>query len=1016
MLSCTLPQDDLSEAHDYNLDCETGLTCMSEKTNLREGERRNATVLFSDMKGFTALSESTDPEEIDSLMNGIFTLFEKIIKKYDGVVEKYIGDALVAVFGVPRVYEDHASRAVNAALEFHHENARRNTSVQFRTGIDSGLITTGRRGAYDVVTGHTMSVASRLQEAAGVGTVVVSDTVKEMCANEFLYGNEQVFDLKGKEVSIHAFEILGKNHAPFDYHGSFYGREDLLNRMVKAYLTRGDRKISGFCLTGDPGIGKSRTVAEFIARIERFPDFRAPVFYARARRFRNLPFAAICELIIGFLRIDFVDEVRFVAVTLASVLEIEYEKALMFAKLVVHRSYGSEGDLFVVLNLILENIMLKAADGPYSAVLFIDNIHIVDRQSRNFLRFFIANSKILPFFILAGRSEDREYRSIFADLTHERIGPLAEREARGLLETRIPNGTDPATLTQILRNANGNPLYLEEYAGFILDGPREGELPPNIQTIMLATIEHYDLPTRELLKRLSVFNHSFTLEDAHFLQGQAGGNSDHVPIELSFFVRQGHLRRQGTAYYFRHDLFRRTLYNTLLNQNKKVLHGHVADRFMKQTPHNRMNILHHLSAAERFDELEREFFRDGRNLHNYDYLIFVNTLLSKITKEDERYFTFLYSKYAILFNTGHTAGSVAILRELIDLCISNKNDEYLARVYHILSANHLAADSFTKAMICARRAIRYYKKSNEFHRSIPNVQLYYANAALYSNDLDLNLKIVESIAPYSGGRRFDSRSEAKVERLIQTGEYRAAEQLLKSCLVGVNPSSDETSFGGFHKLCSLYFRTYDAADLKNLCRRLLRSKAQSIQETSETYAMLAVGTHFSGRGEESQDHMKLAEYFKNQMQNDFEVVETARLIAVAYRIIGDNGKALISAEEGARIGMRYTFYFHQFGLVVLLAETYTELGDEENALFFLTEADFLVELNLLLDPQEEMIYMYLKYCYEKKRHYLERAWYLLNREKERIGKSEAVKSFMSSRIFGRIDESWKGDRRSYERS
>jgi class 3 adenylate cyclase len=989
---------------------------MIEKTALKTGERRNASVLFSDMKGFTALSESMDPEEMDSLMNRVFALFESIIKKYDGVVEKYIGDALVAVFGVPRVHEDDAFRAVTAALEFHHENTRRNASVQFRTGIDSGLVTTGRRGAYSVVTGRAMSAAARLQETAVDGTVVVSNTVREVCANEFLYGKEQVLDLKGKEDPIRAFRVLGKNHLPFEYDSPFHGREDLLSRMVKTYLTKSEGGISGFTLTGEPGTGKTRTVAEFIARIEVLPEFEAPILYTRARQFRNLPFAAVCELIIGHLRIDFVDDEQVVAETLSTALDIDREKAMMFAELVARRTFSSEGEMFVLLNLIFEKIMLRAADEPYSAVMFIDNIHIVDRWSRNFLRFFLANGRILPFFILAGRAEDRGYRTAFADLSHERLGPLDENEARRILASLVPGDTKPDTVTQILRNASGNPLYLEEYAGFILEGPLEGELPPNIQTLMLATVEEYDVAIREFLKRLSVFHRSFTLEDAEFLQLQAGGKGDHASIALSFYVRQGHLGRQGASYYFRHDLFRRTLYNTLLNQNKKILHGHVADRLMGQTPHNRINLLHHLSAAERFDELEREFFSDGRNLYNYDFLVYLNILLSRITKEDDRYFTFLYSKYAILFNTGRTGGGSAILRELVNLCISNKNDEYLARVYHILSANHLAADSFNKAMICARQAIRYYKKTNQAHRSIPNVQLYYANAALFSNDLDLNLKIVESMTPYGGGRRYDNQSEARVERLIHTGEYVAAEQLLKSRLEGVDPSSDEMSFGGYHKLCSLYLRTYNAEELRKLCEQLLRSKVQSIQESSETYAMLAVGNYLSGVEENNLDHMSLAEHFKNQMQNDLSVVETTRLIAVAYRILGDSKKSLMLAKEGVQIGMRHTVFYHQFGLVVLLAETYIELGDEENALLFLNEADFIVELNPLLDPQEETVYWYLKYCCEKKHHHLERAWNLLHREKDRIGEKKAVEALLASRIYGRIEKDWNENRGNYGRN
>ncbi len=985
---------------------------MSDSTILKAGERRNASVLFSDMKGFTALSESMDPEEIDAFMSDIFSLFENIIRKYDGVVEKYIGDALVAAFGIRRVHEDNHSRAVNAALEFQYEISKRTEAVRFRTGIDSGLITTGRRGEYDVVTGHVMTVAARLQEIARDGSVFVSQTVRELCGNEFLYGEEEIVHLKGKEEAVRAYPVLGKNPTPFEYEGSFFGRSELLNRMVKAYLRQGESKVSGFCLTGDPGIGKTRTVAEFIATISRFPDFSAPVLYTRARQFRNVPFAAVCELVMGYFRIDYVNDAKYVANTLSDAVDIDQKKARKFAELVVNRSYDSEGDVFVVLTSILESIMLKNSDDVYSAVMFIDNIHTVDRLSKDFFRYFLVNGRILPFFILAGRWEEREYRMIFTGLVREKLEPLSENDARQMLESRLEN-SNSVTVNKILNAASGNPLFLEEYAAFVTGGPREGGLPTNIQTLMLAPLEDYDPAVRELLKRLSVFHRSFTVEDAEYLQHRAGGKAGHVHIALSFFKKQGHLGRHGSTYYFKHDLFRRTLYSSLLNYNKRVLHGYIADRLAEQVPSDHLNLLHHLANAERIDDLEKEFFKDARHTYDYDYLGYINLLISRTSKDDSRYFHFLYTKYTILVNTGRTAGSDIILRELVDLCVEKKNNEYLARIYHILSANHLATNSFSKAMICARRAIRYYRKSDPLHPSISSAQLRYANAALYSNRLDLNLRTIESMNSTEGGAFYDNSSEAMVERLIQTGEYKAAEQLLKKRLAAADPATDELYFGGYHKLCSLYFKTFDMESLGKLCKQMLRSKALSIQETSETYALLAVSTFFIGDEEQNGNYMRLAEYFRNQMQNEMSIVETARLLAVAYRIIGENDKALASAEAGVRIGMRYTSYYHQFGLVVLLAEIYTELGDTENARFFLSVADFILELNPLLDSQEETIYWYLKYYYENQRNYLKRARSLLRRERKRIGRKNLINTFMSTRLYERISTEWDTIRRNY---
>jgi hypothetical protein len=239
--------------------------------------------------------------------------------------------------------------------------------------------------------------------------------------------------------------------------------------------------------------------------------------------------------------------------------------------------------------------------------MYIDNIHTVDRLSEVLCRFFITNGKVLPFFVLAGRWEDRDYRMIFAELVREKLDPLDETDARRMLESLVPADTNSATVNKILNAAAGNPLYLEEYVGFVTGASHNGGLPANIQTIMLAPLENYDPAIKELLQRLSVFHRPFVLEDAEYIQGKAGGNAGHVSIALSFYERQGHLARQGSTYYFKHDLFRRTLYNSLLNYNKRVLHGYVADRLISQAPCDRLNLLYHLSKAERFADLESEF-------------------------------------------------------------------------------------------------------------------------------------------------------------------------------------------------------------------------------------------------------------------------------------------------------------------------------------------------------------------------------------------------------------------------
>ena len=137
---------------------------------------------------------------------------------------------------------------------------------------------------------------------------------------------------------------------------------------------------------------------------------------------------------------------------------------------------------------------------------------------------------------------------------------------------------------------------------------------------------------------------------------------------------------------------------------------------------------------------------------------------------------------------------------------------------------------------------------------------------------------------------------------------------------------------------------------------------------------------YTGEEEKIADHLRQAEYFTYQMQNDCDLIETYRMLALAHYHAQRIEKALQYAENGVKIGMKHAAYHHQFGLVVLLSEIYTVLDDADNARFFLRESDFIVHLDPLLDSQELTVYWYLKYRYEENKKYLERAWECLSTE------------------------------------
>lgn len=363
-----------------------------EKDGFKTGERRFVTILFSDLRGFSALSESMDPEEIDSLMTSLFNSFESIIKSYGGIVEKYIGDALVAVFGVPRIHEDDPSRAVHAALDFQSSVEQRNIRLKekklallFRTGINTGLVTTGKRGNFEVVTGHTMNIAARLQEQAEPGGILVSENTMEKCGNDFSFSDGQLFPLKGTEEHIRAYSVLGRNNTRETYGTPFVNRQDTINTLLRGYIKFDNSLIDGFILTGEPGIGKSRILFQFLEKIRQFPGTTPVILYAKANRYRPEPFSLVTDLLYDYFRYQEETNKISMADELSQGLELEESIREQFLELLEKKTLKTDASgVFLVLYTVLSAIIKKNREIPYSVILVVDNIQNLDPQSLDF--------------------------------------------------------------------------------------------------------------------------------------------------------------------------------------------------------------------------------------------------------------------------------------------------------------------------------------------------------------------------------------------------------------------------------------------------------------------------------------------------------------------------------------------------------------------------------------------------------------------------------------------------------
>lgn len=233
------------------------------------GDRRRVTVLFADIVGFSTVAEYLDPEDLRTELEDTFDRLAAVVEERDGVVEKYIGDAVVAIFGAPVAHEDDPRRAVEAAIGMQQAIAARSetspTPFQLRIGINNGLVVAGslKEGAKTGVVGDAVNVAARLQQRANPGQILVADTIKRRIHSEFETLPEGFLDVKGRDQPVSAHQIVGRRSAPVRSESPFIGRHEELTLLDLLWSSASKGNTHVISLIGDAGVGKSRLLAEF---------------------------------------------------------------------------------------------------------------------------------------------------------------------------------------------------------------------------------------------------------------------------------------------------------------------------------------------------------------------------------------------------------------------------------------------------------------------------------------------------------------------------------------------------------------------------------------------------------------------------------------------------------------------------------------------------------------------------------------------------------------------------------
>jgi len=574
-------------------------------------ERRLVTVLFADLVGFTTLSEGRDPEEVRDLLSRYFDAAREQIERYGGTVEKFIGDAVMAVWGAPTAHEDDAERAVRAALEVVDAVKNLAPGLQARAGVLSGeaAVTVGARGQ-GMVAGDLVNTASRLQSAAQPGMVLVGEATQRATANSIAYEPAGEQELKGKATPVVAYRAVrvvaerGGRGRGDRLEAPFVGRDSEL-RLLKDlfHATARENRVRLVSITGQGGIGKSRLAwelkkyADGVAEDVWWHEGRSPAYGS------GITFWALGEMVRARADINETDDPATtraklstsVASFVADPAERERVERALQALLGVGDGAGgapgTPGELFGAWRLFFERM---ASEGLL--VMVFQDLHWADPGLLDFIDHMLEWSRNVPILIvtlarpqlLERRPDWGAGRRNFLALDLE---PLTETAMRELLDGFVP-GLSAAAVRSIVARAEGIPLYaVETIRMLVADGrlrEREaggfepvGELgdlavPDTLHALIAARLDNLDPAERSLIQDAAVLGQSFTpagLGAVSGLEPAALAARLRTLVKSDLLIEENDPRSPERGQYaFVQALIREVAYSTLSLKDRRARH------------------------------------------------------------------------------------------------------------------------------------------------------------------------------------------------------------------------------------------------------------------------------------------------------------------------------------------------------------------------------------------------------------------------------------------------------------
>ncbi len=577
-------------------------------------ERRLVSVLFADLVGFTTLSEHRDPEEVRELLSNYFERSRTVIERYGGTVEKFIGDAVMAVWGTPVAREDDAERAVRAALALTETVGALGSDVggpelRLRVGVLTGnaAVEVGAEGE-GMVLGDSVNTASRLQSIAEPGTVLVDEATRRASEAAIAYEAAGTHTVKGREQPVRAWTALrvvagaGGARRSAGLEAPFVGRDRELRAIIEAGEESAREGLARrVAIVGEAGSGKSRLLWEFFKYLDGIQDLRL-WHQGRCLSYgEGVAYWALAEMVRFRARIQEEESPGAARAKLRAIVEEyvpdERERRLVEPRLahllrLEERPEADRADLFSGWRLFFERI---SQEGP--VILAFEDLQWADSGLLEFIDYMLEWSADYPIFVLAlGRLELRERRAGWEPLT---LSPLAPQEIAALLDGLAP-GLPDDVVARISERSEGIPLYavetirmLQDRGVLVQEGARyhvagdlsDLEVPETLHALVASRLDGLSAAERSLLQDASVLGHSFS---ATSVAAVGGLPESQVEQLLDALVRKQIVARdedprspERGQYVFVQALLRTVAYGTLARQARKAKHL-AAARYLEQ--------------------------------------------------------------------------------------------------------------------------------------------------------------------------------------------------------------------------------------------------------------------------------------------------------------------------------------------------------------------------------------------------------------------------------------------------